>query len=239
MIREEHVRYYKEHGFIVIKQALDRETVTALSTQVSLISSVYPELMVTEKSKTDGRDIPFQLRCFVHKSAWLKQWILEAEIFRNLESLTGGACNLIVDSFKFKYPGGGDFHAHQDMQGRVIEYLNRINAKPDTPRISNVITICIAVDPQSVENGCLEVADGMHKYGFLGQQGENIDLSVADKFEFTPLFLNPGDVVYFDGYLPHRSLCNRSNTTRKAFFLFFNRAEEGDYYPFAQSFFGV
>lgn len=239
MVSADQISDYHEHGFIVIRQALSIETVRQLNAQVSLISSVYPELLVTEKSKKDGSDIPFQLRCFVHKSSWLSQWIAEGEIFRNLELLSGGPCNLLVDSFKYKYPGGGDFDVHQDMQGRVIEYMNRKITNADAPVIKNLITICVAVDPHNRENGCLEVAKGMHKNGLYGKQGENIEMSISDNFKFIPLYLEPGDVVYFDGYLPHRSLSNRSDASRKAFFLFFNRAEEGEYYSSAKLFFGV
>ena len=38
----------------------------------------------------------------------------------------------------------------------------------------------------------------------------------------------PGDVVYFDSYAPHRSGTNRSSRPRRALYLTYNAASAGD-----------
>ena len=42
------------------------------------------------------------------------------------------------------------------------------------------------------------------------------------------VLVEPGDIVLFDSYLPHRSFTNASDTWRRSAYLTFNRAAEGD-----------
>ncbi len=46
--------------------------------------------------------------------------------------------------------------------------------------------------------------------------------------EFVPVLVSPGDLVLFDSYLPHRSQPNASAGWRRAAYLTYNRAAEGD-----------
>ena len=40
--------------------------------------------------------------------------------------------------------------------------------------------------------------------------------------------LEPGDVLFFDSYLPHRSAQNHSHVPRRALYVTYNRLSEGD-----------
>lgn len=83
----------------------------------------------------------------------------------------------------------------------------------------------IAIDPASVQNGCLWVLPGSHRSGYLFPQQPH---SQPDEFDFaeeshgfddaheTPVELHPGDAVFFNGYLLHRSKRNRSDLFRRA-----------------------
>ena len=45
---------------------------------------------------------------------------------------------------------------------------------------------------------------------------------------FLPCPAEPGDVVFFDSYVPHRSGANLSALPRRALYLTWNRLREGD-----------
>jgi hypothetical protein len=47
--------------------------------------------------------------------------------------------------------------------------------------------------------------------------------------EFKPCPTQPGDIVLFDAYAPHRSAPNMTRTTRRLYFATYNRASEGDH----------
>lgn len=46
--------------------------------------------------------------------------------------------------------------------------------------------------------------------------------------EWTPVGLEPGQVLIFGSYLAHRSAANESEQDRKALYATYNRASEGD-----------
>lgn len=80
----------------------------------------------------------------------------------------------------------------------------------------------IAMDDATIENGCLWVIPGSHKHGILWPQEEHFDkrfdcagLSVG--FPYTdddsiPVEVKAGSIVFFNGYLLHRSLPNKAKS---------------------------
>ncbi|MCZ7646403.1 MAG: phytanoyl-CoA dioxygenase family protein [Planctomycetota bacterium] len=82
----------------------------------------------------------------------------------------------------------------------------------------------IAMDDATIENGCLWVVPGSHRDGYLWPQQANNN---PDEFDFAPesfgfdeskelpVEVPAGSVVFFNGYLLHRSRKNRSNRYRR------------------------
>ena len=76
----------------------------------------------------------------------------------------------------------------------------------------------IALDDATVENGCLWVLPGSHKRGLLWPHREHEDTRfdcVVESYEFpyrdedsVPVEVKAGSIVFFNGYLLHRSLPN-------------------------------
>lgn len=50
----------------------------------------------------------------------------------------------------------------------------------------------------------------------------------VDKQTWTPVELEPGQLLIFSSYLAHRSGANKSSSDRKAIYATYNRASEGD-----------
>lgn len=76
----------------------------------------------------------------------------------------------------------------------------------------------MALDDATVENGCLWVIPGSHRYRLLWPQhkhgdqrfdcaGEAMDFPYADD-DAVPVEVKKGSIVFFNGYLLHRSLPN-------------------------------
>ncbi len=82
----------------------------------------------------------------------------------------------------------------------------------------------IAIDDATVENGCLWVLPGSHRSGYLYPQRPHAN---PDEFDFAPesygfddskevpVEVEAGTVVFFNGYLLHRSRRNRSTGYRR------------------------
>ncbi|HLJ55618.1 MAG TPA: phytanoyl-CoA dioxygenase family protein [Chthonomonadaceae bacterium] len=91
-------------------------------------------------------------------------------------------------------------------------------------RDRSLIGAWIAMDDATIENGCLWVIPGSHQPGYLYPQRAHDD---PDEFDFAkesfgfdeslevPVEVKRGAVVFFNGYLLHRSRRNRSSVYRR------------------------
>ena len=91
-------------------------------------------------------------------------------------------------------------------------------------RDRSLIGAWIAIDDATVENGCLFVVPGSHRNGYLFPQHPHNN---PDEFDFAPesfgfdetqeipVEVKAGTVVFFNGYLLHRSRRNRSQGYRR------------------------
>ncbi len=86
-----------------------------------------------------------------------------------------------------------------------------------------VITLWTALDPATIENGCVEVLPGSHKHGRINPDDPSGFLTQAQIVKFcsedkgTFLELAPGEVVLLHNLLLHRSDTNHTPVSRRAF----------------------
>jgi len=86
-----------------------------------------------------------------------------------------------------------------------------------------LITTWTALDPATVENGCVQVIPGSHHYGLLNpshpagflSKEQAAEYCRPEKIEY--LTLEPGEVVLLHNWLLHGSDVNRSGVSRRAF----------------------
>jgi hypothetical protein len=155
-----------------------------------------------------------------------------------IESVIGQPVNLFKDKCNLKSPGGGAFSCHQDIPAYI-------DFGPDIH-----ITAAVIIDPATANNGALEVAENYLQVDTnharyiptgLGEQpmfdfyqGGNDNGTEVDEAEqllqYQPIYTQPGDVLLFNSFVPHRSEVNRSADGRRAFFFTFNLASQGDHY---------
>ena len=91
-------------------------------------------------------------------------------------------------------------------------------------RDRSLIGAWIAIDDATIPNGCLWVVPGSHRTGYLYPQRQH---NQTDEFDFAqeshgfdeqaevPVEVKAGTVVFFNGYLLHRSRKNRSDIYRR------------------------
>lgn len=126
---------------------------------------------------------------------------------------------LFKDKLIFKLPGANGYEMHQDAawwQGFPIERL---------------ISAMVAIDGATKENGGLELFPGYHDR-LRSTPGELRNLSGEEIAEIDEargeiVETNPGDVVIFHAFTPHRSGPNRSERSRKQLYLTYSPAKDG------------
>lgn len=153
---------------------------------------------------------------FVPLHPALGELVRRGRLFRAVCVLLGERAVLFKDKINFKLPGGGEFKAHQDVQAGWLRYAPRF------------ISAMIAIDPATVENGCLEITSGRHREGLIGDAWAPLSGSQEAAMRFVPAPCQPGDVIFFDGQTPHRSAVNRSRTRRRALYLTWSPRSSGD-----------
>jgi len=116
--------------------------------------------------------------------------------------------------FYFKPPGSRGQALHQDNRALQV-------------RPGSCFAAWIAIDPSTVENGCLYVVPGTHKADLMcpGLADRSVSttahsLEVPEGGELVPVPLDPGDVLFFNGSLIHGSRPNTHPTLwRRAYIL--------------------
>lgn len=134
-----------------------------------------------------------------------------------VESLIGAPAVLFKDKINFKMPGGAGFEPHQDQQAGWSVYAPLF------------ITALVSIDRATLENGCLEIADAPRFSALIGEEWKPLTPEQMAGFSMIPVPCNPGDVLFFDSYVPHSSKPNRTDSARRILYLTYNAASEGDH----------
>jgi len=145
----------------------------------------------------------------------MKLLLTTGKIVEAIGELLGEEAVLYKEKINYKYPGGGGYAPHQDA--------------PAYEFIKNHITCLVAIDDNTPDNGCLYFAPGLHKQGLIALNEDGcIEESVAEEMDWIPMESKPGDVMFFSSYAPHMSPPNTSEQSRRALYLTYNVASEGD-----------
>lgn len=201
------IESYSRDGFVCLRGLLPASEVAALNAECENIAE-------------DGNLLALH---FPHKlSAGYRAAMHHPAVVSVLTSLIGPDVKAI-QSMLFVKPGGKPGQAwHQD------EYF-----LPTRDR--SLCAAWIALDDANVENGCLWVHPGSHKDGVIYQVAAHSDHRFdaspeASGFPFAreggvAVEMAAGDVLFFNGYLLHRSLPNHSaGRTRRSLVIHYMNA---------------
>lgn len=136
-------------------------------------------------------------------------------VLRELASeLVGEPAVLYKEKINYKLPDGAGFAPHQDATAYAF--------------VRKHVTCLVAIDVMTVDNGCLEFAR-FTKRELLADDGDGcISPTLARGLEWQPVPMPAGAVLFFTSHVPHRSGPNRTGMPRRALYLTYNAASEGD-----------
>ena len=88
----------------------------------------------------------------------------------------------------------------------------------------------MTVDRATIANGCLEIAtDFRGAHELIGREWEPLSAQQLAGLHWRHLEAEPGDVVFFDSFIPHRSAPNETQEARRVLYYTYNKASEGDH----------
>jgi len=145
---------------------------------------------------------------FTHHDPRLRALTVQPRLRALLAQLIGPESNLIQDMALLKPPlVGSEKPWHQD------------TAYFDWLPLGGVVGCWIALDPATVENGCMQVIPGTHLEGPVAHFHRR-DCQIADSRvqvqRAVAVPLEPGGVLFFSGLIHHGTPPNRSADRRRA-----------------------
>lgn len=209
MLTSEQKEYYDENGYFVAKNLLSNEEVEFLRDHYMEIrlKGPYEFDMVADTSTSNDPLLQYPRMAQMHR--WDKttlQFMLDTRLNARLTSLLGAEPLAVQSMIYFKPPGARGQALHQDNI-----YLR---AQPGT-----CMAAWLALDDCDEENGCMQVVGGSHTWPLLCPTKADAKTSftdvttpLPDGVEPTPVVMQAGDVLFFNGTVVHGSFPNTSST---------------------------
>ncbi len=206
--------FYRENGFLVVENCISPEGIAELreeTTQVCRGNRGALNGITAAADETDA-DVLTRYLCihFPHKvSEAMKRYVAHPSYIDVLTRVIGPNVKCMQSMLFIKASGKPGQAWHQD------EFFI-------PTRDRSLTGGWLAMDDATVENGCLWILPGSHKRGIIYPQrshndrrfdctGEAMEFPWKDE-DAVPVEVKAGSIVFFNGYLLHRSLPNYAKT---------------------------
>lgn len=218
LLTESQVASFRRDGFLICPDFLDGDTHRTVARWIDEISGWEngENQCAQYRERTEHGPALARTERFLAGHEGLRGLLTTGAVIGAIGQLFDEPAILFKEKVNYKYPGGGSFVAHQD-------------AAAYQPFGSTHITALIAVDPNTVENGCLWFAPGEHRDGVSAVNDRGcLPAELEDRMTWIEAPVEPGGVVFFTSFTPHKSPTNRSDASRRSLYVTYSKASEGD-----------
>lgn len=211
--------FYNRNGYVIIKNALSKEIKTNLLQYVREIENNKEcnNYLNKYELNLNNKKVICRTEYIINNHTNMKNFITTGYLPNIVSDIFGKKVNLYKEKINYKYPYTGSYRPHQD----IVAY----------PGGKKHITCMISLCDTNSTNGCIEFSPLSKEFviphidGVIKNSKYLIWKSCPTEF---------GDIVLFNSYIPHKSNPNISNRPRKALYITYNDAEDGnlreDYY---------
>ena len=214
MITQDDIDFYRTNGWLKIRP-FTHEFVEKMAGMVDDIQHADGDVpWLNHHEMTDEGPKLCRTENFIPFHDGLRQLLTMGVLPEIVERLLGEPVFLYKEKVNYKLVGGAGFRPHQDA--------------PAYPFIKKSISVMIAIDESTVENGCLEVCDGLHQEILPIDERGCIVETWTSTHDWHTVEMEAGEVLVFDALTPHRSGTNNSQRDRRALFPTYNARSEGD-----------
>jgi ectoine hydroxylase-related dioxygenase (phytanoyl-CoA dioxygenase family) len=222
LLSEQQLDDFDRDGFLLFRNVFEQKEIDQIISWVNEVQG-YPEvpgkhMMYFEKSLLDKEKRILQRMENVYEHHNDFKELFDSDRVKGVVSdLFRESAILFKDKINFKLPGGGGFDWHQDQQAGWWVYAQIF------------VTALICIDQVTPDNGPLEVSAGHHKQGLIGKEWEPLNDANMKEMKFESVMLEPGDMVFFDSFVPHGSGPNLTDQSRRVLYITYNKLSEGDH----------
>ena len=215
---------FQQTGFLFMPHFFDEAEIKKVSQAIETLAQQPPaecvgkQMVYFEDSviASKGRVLS-RIEKFIEYDEVLRGLTEDERLIQVLNQLLGEEAILFKEKVNFKLPGGRGFEPHQDIQPGWDDYANYF------------MSVLVTIDPSTPENGCLELASGHHKQGLIGERWKPLTQEQLEGIQFVKYPSEPGDVIFFDCFVPHQSAPNLTDKPRRNLYLTYNRKSQGDH----------
>jgi predicted HD phosphohydrolase/ectoine hydroxylase-related dioxygenase (phytanoyl-CoA dioxygenase family) len=215
-----HKMFYKKYGYVILRNQLCDEIknkMKQITNEIERDSLRFkPKFQHKfELNESGKKQICRSENLFMDKN--MKIILTRGILPTTVSNIHGGAVNLFKEKINYKYPNTGKYRAHQD-----------ITAYPNS---ENHITALINLCDTNEENGSIQFSSlcNNNLYNNTILEHEDGVIKNSDKLNWNKAINTRfGDIVLFNSYIPHKSSVNLGKFPRKALYLTYNDAIEGD-----------
>ncbi|MDA1014383.1 MAG: phytanoyl-CoA dioxygenase family protein [Planctomycetota bacterium] len=213
------IQRFQADGFVACADFLDAAMHAEVRGWVDEISA-WPDRVDGHqhyREQTDRGPVMARTERFLAFHDGMRGFLTAGRIISALGQLFGESAAVFKEKINYKNPGGGGFVPHQDAAAYRSEFG------------SLHITCLVAIDANTETNGCLWFAPGEHLRGLLPENGRGcLADEVAGGLTWVPATLEPGGVLFFSSFVPHKSSANNSDLPRRSLYITYGKASEGD-----------
>ena len=252
-VRTDAAAAFRRNGFVVLRDVFDDDRVGAIRAVSDEMSAAARTILagnadVSDHAATRRSELivvpeasdPCLVCRYEYMAGSTPQFrrLISSALIPLISGIFGAPVVLFKDKTNEKAVGGGAFSPHQDFA--AYQFF--------PPRFH--VTALVSIDRATKENGCVQFAANYRNltalesrtiatlYGSYplfpfhqgGKQNGDILETASRHFNWEAVALAPSDIVLFDSFVPHYSEHNASTGPRRAMFLTFNAATEGDHY---------
>ena len=224
-LTEEQTKEFEEKGFIVLKGFFDKAAMDTVSACLNELRDRPPaegrEAKYYERSSITGENILVRIENVLgDHNPRLTKLLVTPKTIECLTRFFGEPPVLFKEKVNYKLPGCRPDKLHQDQAAGWNAYCDFF------------ISMGIVVDENRKENAALSfMKSGNYERRLMTPEWRPLsedDPPYSPADEYALLEADPGDVIFFDAYVPHGSPANTSNRSRRNIFLTFNRRSDGD-----------
>lgn len=167
ILTEEQIAHFDQEGFLILRahehRLADPVKLQQWTAEVKDLSREKEKSTPHDEITASGDRQIMRTENFVDYHEGFSSLLNGASIANILKQVTRDDMLLFKDKINYKLPGGSGFVAHLDAPA-----YNHIGEIEHT-------TANIAVDPATVENGCIEIVPGSHQMNVKLAEGGRID----------------------------------------------------------------
>ena len=210
-LTKEQVLFYNDNGYLVIDSFFNKTQIAAALTAIDEILDCAEPSSVAENEPADPT---------VVRRIWspTKRHPVFVELAEN-EQLLDCIESLIGPNILFHY---SKLNMKYSKVGSVVEWHQDLSYYPHTN--TDLLSCLIYLDDATIDNACLEVIPGAHRYGIFdhyinGYFRGKISSSIpeVDLSKSVPLEAPAGSVIFLHCLIPHYPRRNESDKPRRSY----------------------